>query len=195
MTEYSIEAIKEAITLANEGEIAVSFSGLLPDVPDWGTFINLIDEEIHGPASVGTPQSPLEERWVNGVIIRNLFYLTVRLQKKESIKEIKALDALFSQVFNKELQPVAAFINIIGGEKPGEAHRDSRDTIFWQCQGSSEWTIYEDPIEEKYDSSALKVIKTIKLRPGDVLYLRNRGMHSVKNFGPRASIAFMTPAE
>jgi len=140
---------------------------------------------------MGSSQSPLEERWINGVIIRNLFYLTVRIRKKESIKEIKALDTLFSEVFNAELQPVGAFINIIGGEKPGEAHRDNRETIFWQCQGISEWTIYEDPSEERYDSSKLQVLKTIKLSPGDVLYLRNKGMHSVRNDGPRASIAFM----
>lgn len=195
MPEYSIEAIKEAITLANEGEVAIAFPGLLPEVPDWGAFINLIDEEIHGPASMGAPQSPLEERWINGVIIRNLFYLTVRIRKKESIKEIKALDALFSEVFNRELQPVGAFVNIIGGEKPGEAHKDNRETIFWQCQGVSEWTIYEDPSEEQYDNSMLKVVKVIKLRPGDVLYLRNGGMHSVKNFGPRASIALMPQAK
>lgn len=191
MPEYSIDAIKEAIALANESEVAFSFPGLLPDVPDWESFIHLINEEIHGPASMGSSQSPLEERWINGVIIRNLFYLTVRIRKKESIKEIKALDTLFSEVFNAELQPVGAFINIIGGEKPGEAHRDNRETIFWQCQGISEWTIYEDPLEEKYDNSMLKVMKVVNLRPGDVLYLRNKAMHSVKNFGPRASIAFM----
>lgn len=191
MPEYSIDAIKEAIALANESEVAISFPGLLPNVPNWESFIHLIDEEIHGPPIGRAPQSPLEERWINGVIIRNLFYLTVRIREKKSIKEIKALDALFSEVFNTELQPVGAFINLIGGEKSGEAHRDNRETIFWQCQGVSEWTIYEDPLEERYDVSQLKVHNTIKLSPGDVLYLRNKGMHSVKNFGPRASIAFM----
>ena len=191
MPEYSIDAIKQAIALADESEVAVSFPGLLPITPDWESFIYLIDREIHGLPNVGHSQSPLEERWINGVIIRNLFYLTVRLSEKDHIKEIKVLDSVFSEVFGSELEPVGAFINIIGGEKPGEAHRDSRETIFWQCQGVSEWTIYEDPAEEHYDSSSLKIIKTIKLSAGDVLYLRNRGMHTVQNDGPRASLAFM----
>lgn len=191
MSEYSIEDIKAAIELANTSEIAVAFTGLLPNTPKWESFIELIDKEIHGPPSGGHPQSPLEERWINGVIVRNLFYLTVRVPNKETIKEIKALDTIFEQIFNTEMDPVAAFINIIGGEKPGEAHRDGRETIFWQCQGVSEWTIYEDPITERYVTEDLKIKKTIKLREGDVLYLRDRGMHSVRNFGPRASIAFM----
>lgn len=191
MPKYSIEDLKATIEAAKTSEIAVSFPGLLPDVPNWEKFVYLIDEEIHGPPNNGHPQTPLEERWVNGVIIRNLFYLTVRIRDKEILNEIQAIDDIFSPVFGSELTPVGAFINIIGGEKPGEAHRDNRETIFWQCQGESKWTIYEDPEGERYDTSALKIHKTIKLVPGDVLYLRDRGMHSVENFGPRASIAFM----
>lgn len=195
MNTYSVEEIKQAIQKANTDEIATSFVGLLPEVPDWERFIMLIDKEIHDNQNTITPQSPFEERVINGVVIRNLFYLMVRMSEDESIKEIQPLKKLFGEVFGVEIDPVGAFINIVGGEKPGEAHRDNRETIFWQCQGDSEWTIYEDPEGQHYVTSELKVKKTIKLRPGDVLYLRNRGMHSVKNFGPRASIAFMPRQE
>lgn len=192
MNAHSIENIKQAIAEANNSEIAVAFTGLIPDVPDWESFIMLIEKEIHDSQRTIAPESPFEERIINGVIIRNLFYLMVRISDAASIKEIQPLKQLFTEVFEKEIDPVGAFINIVGGEKPGEAHRDNRETIFWQCQGASEWTIYEDPEGPTYVTSELKVKKKIKLRQGDVLYLRNRGMHSVENFGPRASIAFMT---
>lgn len=201
MEKYSIETIKESIDLANKSEIAVVFPKLAPEVPDWGSFINLIETEAHGAPMGGMPQSPFEERWINGIIIRNLFYLTVRISKKESIKEIKSVEEIFKNIFNRELDPVAAFINIVGGEKAGQAHKDNRETIFWQCQGFSEWTIYEDLAEEdrehkdvsvkRYETSQPKILKIIDLRPGDVLYIRNGGIHSVRNQGPRASIAFM----
>jgi hypothetical protein len=191
MAVYSIEDIKQAINKANSEDVAVVFPGLFPDVPTWESFIMLIEDEIHNTGRSIVPQSPFKERAINGVIIRNLFYLTVNISSDESIKEMQPLKSLFGEIFNTEIEPVAAFINIVGGETPGEAHRDSRETIFWQCQGDSEWTIYEEPEEEYYDTSKLKVKKKIGLKAGDVLYLRNRGMHSVENFGPRASIVFM----
>jgi mannose-6-phosphate isomerase-like protein (cupin superfamily) len=191
MNTYSVEDIKQAIEKAKTDEIATSFVKLFPEVPDWESFIMLIDKEIHDTEYTAVNQSPFEERNINRVTIRNLFYLMVWMSDGDSIKEIKPLKKLFSEVFGAELETVGAFINIIGGEKPGEAHRDNRETIFWQCQGASQWTIYEDPEGPDYVTSELKVKKTIKLRPGDVLYLRDRGMHSVENFGPRASLAFM----
>jgi hypothetical protein len=191
MTSYSKEDIKKAIAEANAKEIAVSFKGMAPITPGWDKFIHLIHSEIHGAPNTTIPNSPLEERMINGVIIRNLFYLTVRISKLEMLSESSALIEVFSDIFNTEILPVSAFINIIGGEKPGEAHKDNRETIFWQCHGVSEWTLYETPESPKYETSELKIYKKIRLDPGDVLYLRNQGIHSVQNFGPRASIAFM----
>ena len=191
MTNYSKEDIKKAIAEADAEEIAVVFKGMIPEVPTWEQFINLINTEIHGPASGGISNAPLEERVINGVIIRNLFYLTVRVSDLSLVPTTNKLINIFNNVFKAEMIPVSAFINIIGGEKPGEAHRDERETVFWQCQGTSEWTLYETPDSPRYETSELKIRKKIKLEPGDVLYLRNKGIHSVKNFGPRASIAFM----
>jgi hypothetical protein len=191
MTKYTPEHIVEAIYRANTSEIATIFKGMISDTPSWSDFIALIDREANGSPMPGHPQAPLEERWVNGVVIRNLFYLTVRILDTAQIRQIQAVKDIFGPIFNAEIDPVGAFINIIGGEKPGEAHKDGRDTIFWQCQGESEWTIYNTPETERYDTSKLVVNKVIKLAPGDVLYLKKGGLHSVRNFGPRASIAFM----
>lgn len=191
MTKHSTDQIIEAINKANESEIAVVFKGLIDDTPTWSDFIALIDREANGGPMGGSPQAPLEERWVNGLVIRNLFYLTVRISDTNQIRQIQALKDIFNPIFNAEMEPVGAFINIIGGEKPGEAHKDQRDTIFWQCQGESEWTIYDTPDTERYETSKLVVNKVLKLVPGDVLYLKKGGIHSVRNYGPRASIAFM----
>lgn len=191
MTKYPVEQITEAIAKANDVDIATVFKGLIQDVPTWADFISLIDREANGGPMGGSPQAPLEERWVNGLVIRNLFYLTVRISDTKVIKQIQAIEDIFGPIFNAEMHPVGAFINIIGGEKPGEAHGDERDTIFWQCQGESEWTIYDTPDTERYETSKLVVNKVLKLVPGDVLYLKKGGIHSVRNYGPRASIAFM----
>jgi ribosomal protein L16 Arg81 hydroxylase len=134
--------------------------------------------------------SPLEERLVNSLIVRNLFYLTVGFSDDRDIREIQQVYETFKDIFSNELLPISAFVNIIGGEKPGEAHHDERETIFWQCIGTSEWTVYEDPAEGKYEVASLKIKNQFVLNPGDILYLKNRGIHSVKNYGPRAAIAF-----
>lgn len=194
MTNYSIEHISSAVESARATEIAVVFKGLLPVVPSWDAFLKLTDKEIHGEPSHGGSSSPFEQRVINGVKIRNLFYLMVRISDRRYFPEADELYKIFSSVLGTELDPVSAFINIIGGEKPGEAHRDDRETVFWQCHGEAKWSFYDAPEEGKYDTDKLQVIKTIVLEPGDVLFMRNRAMHSVQNFGPRASIAFM-PAE
>lgn len=192
MSKYSKDFIEEAIARADTTETAVVFEGMAPIVPTWDAFIALIDKEINGrPSNGGQPNEPLKERLINGVLVRNLFYLTVRISDKEFFPEAEDIYKTFGEIFNKEICPVGAFINIVGGEEPGAPHSDERETVFWQCQGESEWTIYETPASKKYLPADLKIDKVINLRPGDVLYLKNGGIHSVKNRAHRASIAFM----
>jgi len=196
MIEFDrLEEVRAGIEEARGDGVAVIFKNLVPAVPSWENFLKLIDKEIHGEPSRGGSHAPFEERVINGVTIRNLFYLMVRLSDRENFPEAEQLYKIFHSVLKVELDPVSAFINIIGGEKPGEAHRDNRETIFWQCHGEAKWYFYDAPEYGHYDTDKLEIIKTIALEPGDVLFMRNKAMHSVENFGPRASIAFMPSKE
>lgn len=189
MITYSKEEILKSIQAARDSEVAVVFKEMILVNPSWASFITMIDKASRTPARDIHLGSPLEERLVNSLIVRNLFYLTVGFSDNRDVREIQQVYEIFEDIFNGELAPVSAFVNIIGGEKPGEAHHDERETIFWQCIGSSEWTVYEDPTESKYEVSSLKIKNQFVLNPGDILYLKNKGIHSVKNYGPRAAIA------
>lgn len=191
MSKYSEQDIKSDIEAARNSETAVVFKNIAPDVPSWDDFIQLIDREIHTPQHSYNPNSPFEERVINGVTIRNLFYLMVTVSSQGELKSLGTISDIFSKVLEASITPVGAFINIIGGEPAGEPHRDDRETLYWQCQGTAKWFLYENPGDGHYDTKNLKVIKELRLEPGDVIFVKKRAMHSVQNFGPRAAIAFM----
>lgn len=97
--------------------------------------------------------------------------------------ESKPLHDLFNEALGGEISPVSAFINFIGGEESGGAHTDSRETIYWQCIGQATWQLYRsigdrDPYIQ-YD-----------LAPGDVIFVADKIVHSVRADFPRAALGF-----
>lgn len=189
MTEFNMNELKAEIEKARNGGLAVVFKNMFSDVPSWDRFIKQVHQEIHKPPS-NIPMQPFDERIVNGVIIRNLFYLMVRSPYPEDFPEINGITELFGELLGGEVLPVSSFINFVGGEKPIAPHCDMRETVYWQCQGTALWRIYaEKPIN---DSNVNKVepVAEYLLYPGDIIYVAREVGHSVVTTEPRAAIGF-----
>jgi ribosomal protein L16 Arg81 hydroxylase len=61
-----------------------------------------------------------------------------------------------------------------------------RETIYWQCQGSSIWEISDDAVWPEPP----RVVETHELSPGDVIYLPRELKHNVIIRAPRCGIAY-----
>jgi hypothetical protein len=189
MKNINMDDLKIAIDKVRNGDLAVVFKGMFPDTPSWDRFIQQTHREIHR-APTGIPMQPLEERIINGVILRNLFYLMVRSPFIEDFPEMQEIQDTFGEVLGGEILPVSSFINFIGGEKPIAPHCDMRETVYWQCQGTAIWKIYaESPINE-FNMNIVKPVAEYKLYPGDIIYVGREVGHSVVTLEPRAAIGF-----
>lgn len=182
MSEVNVEFLRSKIEAVRSGESVFVFRNLIPVTPSWDRFIKHLDDAIHTfPPS--PPQEPLKQRVMNGVIQRRLFYLMVDTPSVEYFPESQPLHDLFNEALNDEISPVSAFINFIGGEKSGGAHVDSRETIYWQCIGQATWQIYRS-IEDRHPYTEYD------LNPGDVIFVADKIVHSVKADFPRAALGF-----
>ena len=190
MIEFErLEEVRAGIEHVRKGGLAVVFKNLFPVVPSWEDFINHAQFEITNPPG-NIPAQPYEERFINGVLLRNLFYLMVSNPSDRAFPQSRILRDVFEELLEDEIWPVSAFVNFLGGEKPIAPHRDPRETIYWQCQGSVTWKIYKQ--EKLHDDYAygLKPDMELKLEPGDVIFVGYEVGHSVVTPGPRAAIGF-----
>lgn len=189
MIESKTKEVKAGIESVRNGGLAVVFKNLYSDVPDWSTFVAFTHNKAHKPPA-GIPMMPLEERVINGVVLRNLFYLMVSTPDNEFFPQIDEITDDFSELLGGEVLPVSAFINFIGKEKPIAPHCDMRETVYWQCQGTALWRIYkESPINE-HNVGSVKPVAEYLLHPGDVIYVGREVGHSVVTNEPRCAIGF-----
>lgn len=180
-----IQVIREKIEQARESRRAAVFEGLAKDTPKWEDFIQHAQRQADTPPTI-IPLIPLEERTINGVILRNLFYLAVRDPDVEAFPKTKYVRDIFDEALSGTIEPTSAFINYIGGEPPIGVHADMRETVYWQCQGTSVWEISDDSVWP----DTPKVLATHELHPGDVIYLPRELKHNVAIRQPRCGIAF-----
>lgn len=182
MEHISIEDIRVKIDEIRGGTNAYVFKNLAPNVPSWDSFISHLNTAIHTyPPSPS--QMPLEQRIINGVIQRGLFYLMVDNPGIDIFPESKYLRDLLGEAVGGEVLPVSAFINFVGGERPGGAHIDNRETIYWQCIGRAVWQIYAS-YEDQHPTHQYT------LEPGDVIYVAEGVIHQIRAEEPRAALGF-----
>jgi mannose-6-phosphate isomerase-like protein (cupin superfamily) len=182
MNNVNISRVIEKIEAVRNGEKAYVFKNLAPATPTWDQFIAHLDDAIHN-FQPSPSQEPLEQRIINGVIQRRLFYLMVDGPTQHYYPESQAVHDIFNEALNTEISPVSAFINFIGREKAGGAHTDNRETIYWQCIGEAVWHIY-DSLEDRYPRAEYV------LQPGDVIFVAEGVIHQVRADQPRAAIGF-----
>ncbi len=182
MEHIDASFVRSKIEEVRGGAKSYLFRNLAPVVPTWDQFIAHLDDAIHNfPPSPS--QEPLEQRIINGVIQRRLFYLMVDGPSQDYFPESQAVHDIFNEALGDEISPVSAFINFIGRERSGGAHVDNRETIYWQCIGEAVWNIYET-LEDKYP------LAQYILQPGDVLFVAEGVLHEVRADRPRAAIGF-----
>lgn len=190
MTDFDrIDEIRAGIEHVRNGGLAVVFKNLFPDVPTWEDFINHAQHEISTPPG-NIPAQPYEERFINGVLLRNLFYLMVSNPSDKAFPQSRALRDVFDSLLEEGLWPVSAFVNFLGGEKPIAPHCDSRETVYWQCQGKVVWKIYKEENINDEKAYGVKPEMELELEPGDVVFVGYMVGHSVVTPGPRAAIGF-----
>lgn len=190
MIEFDrLDEVRDGINRVRNGELAVVFKNLFPEVPTWEDFINHAQHEISTPPG-NIPAQPYEERFINGVLLRNLFYLMVSNPSDKAFPQSRAVRDVFNEVLEDEIWPVSAFVNFLGGEKPIAPHCDYRETVYWQCQGKVTWKIYKGENIDQENTYGLKPEMVLELEPGDVIFVGFLVGHSVVTPGPRAAIGF-----
>jgi hypothetical protein len=190
MIEFDrLEEVRAGIEKVRNGGLAVVFKNLFPIVPTWEDFINHAQLEISTPPG-NIPAQPYEERFINGVLLRNLFYLMVSNPNDKVFPQSRIVRDVFNELLEDELWPVSAFVNFLGGEKPIAPHCDMRETVYWQCQGKVTWKIYKQENINEERAYGIKPDMELHLEPGDVVFVGFMVGHSVVTLGPRAAIGF-----
>lgn len=183
MLNITVEEISAGIKMARIGNSAsFLFKGAVLENPTWQDFIDHIDEEIHTPMEnpIQSPR-PFDERLINGVMLKSLFYMDARVRSMEKFSAYNNLLKLFTDSTKKEVYPASVFVNFVANEYNVPRHCDKRETIFWQCIGKTFWHVY--PPESEFPVS-------YNLEPGDILYIPKGIDHEVIVKEPRAAIAF-----
>lgn len=185
--DMHLEELKLLVDKSRLNSDAILFKSIATDNPTWSDFIKHLDHEYHNPPQQISSR-PDEEKMVNGVCIRNNFYLSVRSPARGSYGNIffpqcDDILSFFDKIMGEPGSGVSAFINFVGKESPINIHPDRRDTLYWQCIGSTTWNIYPD-------EKNLSQFKSFILNPGDVIFVPKGVSHTVLTGEPRAAIAF-----
>lgn len=73
------------------------------------------------------------------------------------------------------------YISITAISKTFGAHKDNADVWFWQCTGTTRWTVYDRNDKE---------VIVHDLKPGEMVYIPRGLMHKTQPLTSRAGISF-----
>jgi hypothetical protein len=189
---YSPEYIRDAVATAQAEKGAVFFPGAFPNVPKWDDFIRVLNQQRQIEANF-TPNRP-EEEILKGMVFKRVesdfYFYTVGGVLEEDIKEVvevkDTLREILGEIIDYGPHPVGTFMNFAAEGFNVPLHGDDRETFFWQCIGTTRWTISK-PSSPGVESEH---IMTIDMTPGDLLYLGHWVKHGIEVSGPRAGITF-----
>lgn len=138
------------------------FKTLLFPVPSWDSIIKNIDRNL---------SENLEVKIKNnlGIVTHDLSDIAETYSPLELIKKQNP-GQIYSAHFYVSLSRVS--------ETFGK-HKDVSDVWFWQCQGKTKWTVYENNDEYEYI-----------LSPGDVIYVPKQIYHNTQPLTARAGVSF-----
>lgn len=191
--DYKYGEIRQQILNARETKSAVLFKKLFTDVPNWEAFINHLNIQLSRKEAASIPNAPLKEHVLNGVVKRNdsfFYFYTHKGWYLEDFPEVQnimdAINEILSEDYGRQVcNPAGAFMNFAAEGFKVPSHGDDRETLFWQCIGTTTWNFREP------DSfGAGEPFLSIKMEPGDCVYVGHWVEHEVIFDGPRAGIAF-----
>lgn len=154
----------------------------------WGEIINHINYAAHTPGVTHPIHHPHKNSSMNQLKVTNYFHMYAYTNDAPYIKNMQRFVDFVSNATSREVHQVGAFVDFVSGDST-PPHADNRATLFWQCQGSTEWVtgLSSDPNNEELIDTE---VQSFSLRPGDLLYLPYKYLHRVDIRRPRASLSF-----
>ncbi len=195
--EYTPEYIRAEISRAQADKTAAYFPGMFPVVPTWDEFIAHINRQrqVMPPAEL----NPGIEVALGHVITRSdvdMYFYTTGGHLPSEMSSVAVVQDTLREITGEILQggphPVGVFVNFADEGFKVPAHGDDRETIFWQCIGTTTWNIYtpkNGPDGRRLPGESTLIV-SVDMGPGDILYIGHWVEHEVIISGPRAGIAF-----
>ncbi len=194
------EYIRSEILRAQSELSAAYFPKLLVDVPTWDEFIQHLNRQvqIRPPVELNSGVEVAIGRAITRSDVDFYFYTTGGDLPSEIPAVGKAQEfirGVAGDILQGGPHPVGVFINFADEGFKVPAHGDNRETIFWQCIGTTTWNIYTPKVGRdgrrlEGPGSESTLIGSYEMGPGDVLYIGHWVEHEVIVKGPRAGIAF-----
>jgi mannose-6-phosphate isomerase-like protein (cupin superfamily) len=128
---------------------------------DWIEIINNIDKNISKNQKVD--------------ILEGLTLITIDIYENQKV--ISILDDI-SIENPKSICTAHLYVSLSKKSSTFGKHKDDADVWYWQCQGITRWTVYDNQ-EYIYD-----------LKEGDMIFVPRKMYHSTKPLSPRAGISF-----
>jgi hypothetical protein len=189
MFNITKEQLASGVKEANEGAGVFHFKNAVAENPSWDEFFEHLDYETNNQGEIkAVTGDPKSERVINGLILKNLFYMAAVLNKQNIFKNIEEFKKFTSLALGTSVSPVTSFVSLISGDQ-SDPHYDCRKTLFWQCQGT---TTFDHLVSSDSDKIGRpdNVKASYILSPGDLFYIGWEVPHNVFVTGPRAGITF-----
>jgi hypothetical protein len=189
MFNITKEELAEGVRKADSSAEVFHFKNAVSENPSWDEFFEHLDYETNNQGRIkATTGDPKSERVINGLILKNLFYMAAVLNKQEIFKNLQEFKDFTSSALNTQVAPVTSFVSLISGDT-SDPHHDCRKTLFWQCQGITTFDHLASSDRDKVGRGE-NVKGTYVLSPGDLIYLGWEVPHNVFVTGSRAAITF-----
>jgi ribosomal protein L16 Arg81 hydroxylase len=108
-------------------------------------------------------------------VLDNLGFVT---HDAEKIKKTSDVSTFIQQLFPNRRISAHLYFSLLEISKTFGKHNDDVPVFFWQCIGTTRWTIHENK-DYVYD-----------LMPGELLYIPEKVYHNTQPLTPRAGISF-----
>jgi mannose-6-phosphate isomerase-like protein (cupin superfamily) len=108
-------------------------------------------------------------------VLNNLGFVT---HNAENIEKVNYVNKVFQELFPSNHVTAHLYFSLTEISQTLGKHVDHESVFFWQCIGTTKWTVYEDD-EYNYD-----------LMPGEILYIPKGVYHNTHPVTPRAGISF-----
>lgn len=189
MFNITKEELAAGVKAADDGLEVFHFKNAVAENPSWDEFFEHLDYETNNQnqikAMTGDPKS---ERTINGLILKNLFYMAAVLNKEEIFKSLQEFKDFTSSALGTSVTPVTSFVSLISGDE-SDPHHDCRKTLFWQCKGETTFWHLKSSDKDQQGKPG-NILGEYILSPGDLFYLGWEVPHNVSVTGPRAAITF-----
>ncbi len=203
----NLEEIQNALASAEHDEVPLVLYGAMSDLPiTWDELFAHMSAEYFSENADSPKAEGAIDVAVGNMLIRGKFYYMTRIDPGTSYQHLTNLEAAVRRVndFVKSSKseaghdsygPAMSFISILNEPRmETEIHKDPGHTMFWQIQGESMWTFYEEAgICSRCNRD--HPISHVTLRPGDLLFAPKGAPHTVITKGARAAIAFRSSRE